>query len=396
MGETDKQPIRILHVLGTLNLGGAESRTMDLYRHIDRSKVQFDFLVHTEAPGATSEERMQNRAPQFYDEEVRALGGRIYALPRFNGHNYRAYRRAAEQFFSSHHGWVMVQGHMTSMAGVYLPIAKKNGVKVTAVHVRHTQEEHGLRRIGMWVMSRGITKKADELYAVSRLAGEQLYGKKLVENGTVKVIPNAIDAEGCRFIPDAPRTGSFAAPDTEDEIVLGHVGRFDEPKNHAFLLDVFALLPENYRLVMIGGGALQESMKEKARALGIEERCCFAGVKTPAETKRLYSGMDLFVFPSHSEGLPGVVLEAQASGLPCLISANITDEVALSPLVKQLSIDRPGDAKMWADEIGRMKIKDEAGREKDSEEAVRILKDHDFDITEQAKVMEKWYLDRAK
>ena len=150
MGTQVCQPVRVLHVLGRLNMGGAESRIMDLYRHIDRSKVQFDFLVHTEARPAdgetTSEALMAARRPDDFDAEIRSLGGRIYALPRFNGRNFAAYRRAAEAFFAAHHDWVLVEGHMTSMASVYLPIAKAAGVPHTAAHVRSAGVDPGIRQ----------------------------------------------------------------------------------------------------------------------------------------------------------------------------------------------------------------------------------------------------------
>ena len=128
MGEA----VRVLHVLGNTNLGGAESRIMDLYRHIDRNRVQFDFLVHSGEEG-------------FYEKEIRELGGRIFRVPRFRIYNYFSYRKALREFFQAHHEFALVQGHMTSTAAIYLPIAKKAGVKKTAAHARSAGVDKGLK-----------------------------------------------------------------------------------------------------------------------------------------------------------------------------------------------------------------------------------------------------------
>ncbi|MDE7282698.1 MAG: glycosyltransferase, partial [Lachnospiraceae bacterium] len=116
-----EEPIRILHVLGGLSLGGAESRIMDLYRNMDRQKIQFDFLVHSSGE-------------EHFDEEIEALGGRIYRVPRFKVYNLFSYKKAIKSFFTVHHEYTAVHGHMTSTAGIYLPVAKKAGVPVTVAH----------------------------------------------------------------------------------------------------------------------------------------------------------------------------------------------------------------------------------------------------------------------
>ena len=142
------EPIRILHVLGTTNLGGAESRIMDLYRHIDRNRVQFDFVVHTEKEG-------------FFDKEIEELGGRIFRVPRFRIYNYFSYRRAFREFFREHHEFRMVQGHMTSSAAIYLPIAKKAGISTTIAHARSAGVDKGLKgKLTRW-MRRNLWRKAD-------------------------------------------------------------------------------------------------------------------------------------------------------------------------------------------------------------------------------------------
>ena len=130
MMQTD--PVRVLNVLGTTNLGGAESRVMELYRALDRAKVQFDFLVHTEKEGQ-------------YSEEIRRLGGRIYSVPRFRVFNILSYKKALRKFFREHNEFAAVQGHMTSTASIYLPIAKKAGIPVTIAHARSAGVDPGVK-----------------------------------------------------------------------------------------------------------------------------------------------------------------------------------------------------------------------------------------------------------
>ena len=264
------QPVRVLHVLGRLNMGGAESRIMDLYRHIDRSKVQFDFLVHTEARPAdgetTSGALMAARRPDDFDAEIYSLGGRIYALPRFNGRNFTAYRKAVRAFFTAHHDWVLVEGHMTSMASVYLPIAKAAGVPHTAAHVRSAGVDPGIRGAVTRLFRHSLPRRADELYTCSRLAGEAVYGNRVMASGRVRLIPNAIDTGAYRYDAEARRAERAALGLPEDTLVLGHVGRFDPMKNQTFLVDCLAGLPEQFRLLFVGDGALRQKVAEQAAA----------------------------------------------------------------------------------------------------------------------------------
>ena len=166
-----EQPIRVLHVFGKLNRGGAESRVMDLYHHMDRSKVQFDFLVHYKAgnEGKRSGKSLEElRPPEDLDEEVRALGGRIYVLPRFTGTNLWEYRKACREFFAAHHDFAAVEGHMTSMASVYLPIAKAAGVPVTIAHARSAGVDAGIRGLATRFFRKSLPKKCDLMMSCSK------------------------------------------------------------------------------------------------------------------------------------------------------------------------------------------------------------------------------------
>ena len=234
--EIKPKPVRVLHVLGTTNLGGAESRIMELYRCIDRSQVQFDFLIHTKEDG-------------HYSEEIRSLGGHIYSLPRFKFFNIAEYRKAIRTFFKEHKEFTVIQGHMTSTAAIYLPIAKQEYARqslplITAAHARSAGVDKGLKGIATRILRIPLKNRADYLFTCSKEAGIAVYGTKAVRDGRVWTIPNAIDAERFHFqqnVRDEIRTELGI----QDKFVIGHVGRFGFMKNH-MLRSTIRLLITSY------------------------------------------------------------------------------------------------------------------------------------------------------
>lgn len=367
-----KEAIRVLHVLGTTNLGGAESRIMELYRCIDRSKVQFDFLVHTREEG-------------HYSKEIRELGGHIYSLPRFKVINLAEYKKAIRSFFREHQEFVAVQGHMTSTASIYLPIAKKeNPSIVTIAHARSAGVDKGAKGYVTKILRRSLKKKADYCFTCSKEAGISVFGKKWVEQGNVWTIPNAIDANRFQY-NEAVRKEVREQLGIQDKFVIGHVGRFGFMKNHTYLVDIFAELckqREDMALVLIGKGEEEANIHEKLKNLGIEDKVLFLGNQFDVE--RYYQAFDYFVFPSTFEGFPGSVAEAQAAGLHCLISDRITREVALTDLVSYRSIEEePG---LWAEEI--LQNADKAFIREDMREEIARK---GFDVNTQAALMEEFY-----
>lgn len=350
------ETIRVLHVLGGVGLGGAESRIMDLYRQMNREEIQFDFLVHSEAMNISISEAMnyvhsrdKARKPEFYDEEITRLGGHIYVLPKFKVYNYPAYRKAVWNFFRKHHEFQVVQGHMTSTAGIYLPIAKKCGVPITVAHSRNAGVVKGAKGIATKFFRRNLADKADYCFACSELAGEDVFGSEAMRQGRVKIIHNAIDAG--RFIYHADKRAKVReCLGLTGQFVLGHVGRFNYQKNHPYLIDVFEAVCKKRKdavLLLLGEGPDMEAVRAKCRQLGIEEQVRFMGNQKQAED--YYQAMDIFLLPSFFEGLPGVLVEAQASGLKCFVSDTITREAKATDLVTYLSIDLP--AAEWAQKI---------------------------------------------
>lgn len=365
-------PVRVLNVLGTTNIGGAESRVMELYRALDRDKIQFDFLVHTTQEGQ-------------YSAEIRKLGGRIYSVPRFRMFNILSYKKALRRFFHEHHAYAAVHGHMTSTAAIYLPIAKKAGIPVTIAHARSAGVDPGLKGVVTKMLRCPLKYRTDYCFTCSAEAAETVYGRRWVARGNVWTIPNAIDAQRFVYNPEVRKqvreelglTGRF---------VIGHVGRFGFMKNHSYLVDIFAQLckmRDDAALVLIGKGELEGAVREQAGTLGLADKVLFLGNRFDVE--RYYQAFDYFVFPSTFEGLPGSVAEAQASGLHCLVSDKVTREAALTALVTYKGIEEPAES--WAGEIMRNA---EAALERRDMRVV--IAESGFDVREQAVKLAAFYI----
>lgn len=365
-----KEPIRVLHVLGNTQLGGAESRIMDLYRHLDRNRVQFDFLVHTEQEG-------------HFEKEIKQLGGRIYRVPRFRLYNWFSYRRAHQRFFSQHHDFCAVQGHITSSAAIYLPVAKAAGVPVTIAHARSAGVDKGIKGRLTRLMRRDLAQKADYLFTCSRLAGISVFGKKAVEEGRTIFIPNAIDCSAFACNEEV-RQRLRRELGLSGQYVIGHVGRFHYAKNHEYLLRIFAALCKNgkrdYALILLGEGGGMEAAKKLAEELGIAERVHFLG--NHSNIYDYYQVMDYFVYPSRFEGLPGTMVEAQAAGLRCLMSDAICQEVVVTELVHAMSIE--ADPAEWAAYV-------EKTADYDRTSHVEQMQAAGFDVAAQAEKMMAFY-----
>lgn len=366
------EPIRVLHVLGNTQLGGAESRIMDLYRHIDRSRVQFDFLVHTAKEG-------------HFDKEISELGGRIFRVPRFRIYNIFAYKKALGEFFKEHHEFRAVQGHITSSASIYLPAAKKAGIPITIAHARSAGVDKGIKgKLTRW-MRRNLSKKTDYMFTCSRIAGISVFGEKAAAEGKTVFIPNAIDCKAFDYNPER-REEIRKDLGIADKYVIGHVGRFHYAKNHEYLLWVFAKLCENgeagreYALILLGEGSGMENAKVLAGKLGIENKVYFLG--NHSNVYDYYQAMDYFVYPSRFEGLPGTVVEAQSAGLRCVMSDSICEEVVVTDLVHTMSIeDEPAE---WAEYISNTADYERKGHVTEMQKA-------GFDVNAQAEIMMKFY-----
>lgn len=379
-------PIIVLHVVGRLDIGGAESRIMDLYRNIDREKVQFHFVQHTSDRCA-------------FEEEVERLGGRVYHVPRFNVKNYFTYKKAWKGLFQAHPEIKVVQGHMTSTAAIYLPIAQKAGVEITIAHARSAGVDPGLKGHLTRFLRRDLYKKCDYRFTCSGMAGESVFGDQNQISRKATFIPNAIDVDKFKFNKEVREQIRYELG-IKDKFVIGHVGRFSHMKNHKYMLQILEQcikiekekrLPETV-LMFLGDGELKEEMMEQAVAMGISSRVLFMGNKR--DVYRYYQAMDYFLLPSLYEGLPGTAVEAQASGLKGIMSDSVTAEAVVTDLIQMRSIKE--EPKIWAEEIMRAsqkQIEDSCGDEEVRRSSyAEVVKQASFDVKEQAKRMQEFYL----
>ncbi|MFD0961394.1 glycosyltransferase family 1 protein [Paenibacillus chungangensis] len=306
--------ITVLQAAVNMNRGGAETLLMNLYRHIDRSKVQFHFLTCREG---------------CYDDEIRSLGGVIHRIPYIDKIGPYAYRAALKQFFTEYgYQYQVVHSHMDRMSGLVLYAAKQAGVPVRIAHSHNTRSEGSLAaKLYKRYASLYIGFAATHRFACSEEAGKWLFPWKRRE---VQLLKNGIMSDMFAYRPLVRHEVRKELGIAEGTIVLGHVGRFNEQKNHALLLDIFrSWLRRNVNscLLLAGEGPLRLAMEEKARSLDMSENVKFLGVRSDIE--RLMQAFDAFVFPSRHEGLPVTLIEAQAAGLPCIVSDTITREVDL-------------------------------------------------------------------
>ena len=327
--------IRILHVLGGLNRGGAETMVMNFYRAIDRTKVQFDFVIHTDEP-------------QNYSDEIKKMGGKIYIFPRYNGLNTFELRKKWNDFLKEHPGYKVLHSHVRSYASIYLPIAKKHGVK-TIIHAHSTSNGSGIKSFAKKILQMPLRYQADYLFSCSQISGEWLFGKKSLKKSNYLLIPNAIDIEKYALNENI-RNEYRKKLNIETEKVFIHIGRLHEAKNHIFLINVFKKLSEiepNVRLLIVGDGELRDIIENEITKHSLSGKIGMLGMRE--DIPELLNVADCFLFPSKWEGLPVTVVEAQAAQLPCFVSDTITDEVGISDLVTYLPIDK--GEKIWVDTI---------------------------------------------
>ena len=364
------EPIRVLHVLGTLNRGGAESMIMNLYRNIDREKVQFDFVIHT------------TEHCDFTDEII-TMGGNIYSAPRYNVKNSFIYIKWWKTFFKEHNEYKIIHGHMYSIAMIYLSVAKKFGL-ITIAHSHSSMRKMNLKEIAKKVLQFPLRNVAHWLFACSDSAGVWLYGKSVKKRNNYIILKNAIDVD--KFLNNK-KTGQKIRAELgiEDRLVIGHTGRFFTPKNHMYLLEVFNCVVQEHQdsvLLLVGDGELREKIENKAQELGVKEKVIMTGVRN--DVNEIMQAMDCFVFPSVYEGLPVTVVEAQAAGLPCLISDSITDEVCITNLVTRISIKE--SAVYWSNKIF------ELIRNVNSKDVRKTIEMAGYDIHTTSKWLSDFYL----
>lgn len=328
--------IRVLHSVSNMDRAGIETMLMNYYRHIDRSKIQFDFLCNKTKPGA-------------YDDEIKAMGGRIFHSPGLNPLNFFKYKRFMLNLFKENPEIRIMHSHNGELAYQSLYGAYKYGIQTRICHAHNTKIEPNLKKPLKLIYKTQLKKVANYYWGCGVDAIRFYFGNKTINDNNYMVLHNAIDVD--RFIyNETIRNKLRNEMNLQNKFVIGHVGRFMEQKNHGFILDLFKVILEkqpNAVLLLFGDGELEEKIKQKAKDLNIYNSIRFMG--NVNNVNEMYQIMDVFLLPSLFEGLPVVGIEAQAAGLKCFFSDVITTEVKITESVEYISLNETLDK--WADKI---------------------------------------------
>ncbi len=357
--------VRVLHVVDSMDRAGQETFIMNVYRAMDRSKVQFDFLQFQEGPAD-------------FDEEILALGGKLhYAIHKRQG--LKASMDQIKQVVADGQYKIVHRHYSNASMAIDLMAAKRGGATCLISHSHNTSSNnvamHKLLRFPLYRVSNWHL-------ACSEGAGEWMFGEK-----PFHVIPNGIDREKFTYNATAAKRIREEFDIAEDQLVFGHVGRFSEVKNHKFILEIFREIVEiepSSRLLLVGTGPLRPAMEQWVKLNQLDEHVHFLGVRD--DVADILSALNCFLMPSLYEGLPVTLVEAQATGLPCLVSDNITKEIAITQLIEQLNLEEA--ARVWAVKAIEMSVWPRIDTTED-------IKRSGYDIKDVAMTLQNLYLEAA-
>jgi glycosyltransferase involved in cell wall biosynthesis len=359
--------VRILQVVGRMDRGGIQTWLMHLLRRIDRGRYHMDFLVHYGDP------------PGHYDDEIRTLGSRIIPCPA--DQRPWSYARHFIRIMRDYGPFDVVHSHTYLYSGIVMGLAARAGVGLRVTHSHNDRrtlpsERSPARRFYRDIMQRLIRRYAVLKLATSQEAAADMFGEAWQRRRDTKVIHCGLDFSAFARVWNKEETRRILGL-PPDALVLGHVGRFVEQKNHALLIKIAAeaaRLDNRICVLLIGEGPLRGEVKAQASACGILERIVFAGVRDDVP-RIMTSGMDAFLFPSLHEGLGLVVVEAQAAGLPSVLADAVPREADIVPgLIRRLPLDAP--ASVWASNI----VAAAQSRPVERQEALHAILDSDFNI----------------
>jgi len=321
----------IVQVFGSLDAGGAESRMMDVFRAIDRTKYKFIFIS------------LDTKSEQFYEKDILSLGGKIIKIssPRDVG-IIRHFKEMVSVFRHLYNqGANVIHSHTSYHSGLVLTAARIAGFKIRIAHARTTSSinKNSLsQRLQIWIGKYLIKMNATSRLALNDETAVALFGKKS-DGKNILVIPNAINLERYRLATPASDLSNIPTTST----VIGHIGRFQPMKNHKFVIDFFTEFKKRHDdsyLILVGDGPLLTEIQEYVNVLGIGKYVKFLGLRK--DVPNILKRINLFLFPSLFEGLGGSVIEAQASGIPCLVSDSLPRNVDMGlQLVKFYDLNEP-------------------------------------------------------
>lgn len=382
MENKTQSPLRILHVTQKLAAAGVESFIMNHYEKMDPAKVQFDFFV------------LRN-VPEFYDEKVQQLGGRKYTVDREGSSTFKNVLSESRQLYAflKKHPYSIVHIHYTTpLRAPLLLAAKMAGVPVRIYHA-HSAEVEGKSAVKLKIydfLRNKIPGWATDYLACSHAAARWIFPESLCRENKVVVARNGIDLKRFAFSPQG-RSAMRKEMGLENRMVLLQAGRFTDQKNQLFSLQVLQKLirkapDRSWCLLFAGSGEMEEQVKEQAALLGLQGHVRFLGVR--ADMPALFSAADAFLMPSLYEGLPVAAIEAQAGGLPCLLSENITEEAVLTSGTKRL----PLESEVWAQSLARLEERSFLQRKQDAE----VCKREGYDLDQCAQKLQSLYLSAAE
>lgn len=368
------EPIRVLNLFTIMNRGGAETMVMNYYRHMDRTKIQFDFLVHREEKGD-------------YETEIQQLGGKIYRMIPIYPQNFSRYKKMIRSFFKEHKEYQIIHSHMSELGYFVFKEAKRQGIPVRICHAHNAPHGWDMKMIMREYFKRKMRPYMTHMFMCGIESGRWLFGK---ENEKLFIqMNNAIDTEKFYYRSFVDEQVRKELGIGRQQLVIGHVGRFHKQKNHKFLIKIFYEIQKvksDTVLLLIGEGKLKKEIYEQARKLGVLNKVKFLGLRRDVE--RLMQCFNVFLFPSLFEGLPVTMVEAQAAGNLCFISDRVPKQSCITDNVRIMSLKQ--SEKKWADTI----IKEVINFEK--KDMRQEIKDKKFDIQQSVSWMEEFYIHAAK
>lgn len=332
------KPIRILHMIGSLNIGGSQTMIINLYRAMDKRYVQFDFVLdHPEELELLS--------------QVESMGAKVYFVPTFKGSNIGEVKTAWKALFQNNPEYKILHSHVRSYASIYLPIAKKCGLK-TIIHSHNTSNGKGLNAFVKNILQYPLRYQADYFFGCSKEAIAWLFGKAIIKKKKYHILKNAIQLESFQFDLEARKEIRNKFGISEKCILVGTIGRLTAQKNPDEIIKICKQLSQSQssncqmKFIWVGNGELFDEIKNKLKAEDLYDFVIMTGARL--DVNKILQAMDIFILPSLWEGLGIVAIEAQAAGLPTFCSDVIPREVAVSELCSFLPL---GDPNIWADRI---------------------------------------------
>lgn len=322
---------RLLCILDSLDTGGAETFMMKIYRKLDKEQYQMDFVVCKDG---------------FYDDEVRKMGGKIFVIPLRTKHFFASFSRLRRIVKENTYKSVLKLGTSPIVAFDLLATKLGGAEKICLRSCNAPKNVSKKQKILNFVLRPFMNRLANVKLAPSDLAGRYTFGDALYEKGDVVLLKNALDLEKYKY-SEGEREKIRQELGLGNSFVVGHIGRFVTQKNHEFLIDIFSELKRinpDSRLVLVGIGPLEADIKKRCNELDITDSVVFAGVRD--DIPALLSAFDVFLLPSLYEGMPNTVIEAQASGLLCVISDTITKQADVTGGVTYTSLQK--EPKEWA------------------------------------------------